>query len=320
MSRRSPAGETTRHSRQVDTPELVALLWEVCRVPDFRNTLLEARKPTGAGVSAAYQQAARAVVGVDGRGGFSTIIDGDIETLMARIAHIRTWTYIMQRRPGSPTPMSGRPAPARSKTGCPTRSTQSHPPLRRPSYRCPGRSVHCTATASVDDAGGVWQASTWGAGFAFKVAGAGPRRCGHRAARGALGHRGGKLDRLCSASDDFRSTSRTRRVGRAAHRPHRGYRRPAAARHLRAQADLVDSHGRRVHKAVQAWIRQFVPALKVLFDRVDQVHLKPPARAIRYALQQNLESKVARSLSPLDRKNLARMTSGLAPSWSTSTP
>lgn len=81
------------------TPEAVALLWEVCQVPDFRKILSdhhaqllaqiylklmgnEKRLPE-AWVGAQLQRLERS--------------DGDIDQLIARLAHIRTWTYITHR-------------------------------------------------------------------------------------------------------------------------------------------------------------------------------------------------------------------------------
>lgn len=80
-------------------PGAVRLLWEICQIPDFRKAMtdshirllgqcfhhlagLEQRLPTGwiAGQMANLDR-----------------VDGDIDTLMARIAHIRTWTYITHR-------------------------------------------------------------------------------------------------------------------------------------------------------------------------------------------------------------------------------
>jgi ATP-dependent RNA helicase SUPV3L1/SUV3 len=80
-------------------PGAVRLLWEVCQIPDFRKAMteshtrllghcfhhlagLEQRLPTG---------------WIAGRMANLDRVDGDIDTLMARIAHIRTWTYITHR-------------------------------------------------------------------------------------------------------------------------------------------------------------------------------------------------------------------------------
>jgi ATP-dependent RNA helicase SUPV3L1/SUV3 len=81
------------------TRDLVRLLWEVCQIPDFRKVMSEQharllgqifrhlRGPTGRlpidWVAAHVSRLDRA--------------DGDIDTLMTRIAHIRTWTYIAHR-------------------------------------------------------------------------------------------------------------------------------------------------------------------------------------------------------------------------------
>ena len=80
-------------------PAAVRLLWEVCQIPDFRKMMSESharflahcylhlagpteRLPTP-WIAAQIAQLDR--------------VDGDIDTLMTRIAHIRTWTYITHR-------------------------------------------------------------------------------------------------------------------------------------------------------------------------------------------------------------------------------
>jgi len=80
-------------------PAAVRLLWEVCQIPDFRKLMSDSHarflahcflhlagpdgRLPGAWVGAQMAQLDR--------------LDGDIDTLMARIAHIRTWTYITHR-------------------------------------------------------------------------------------------------------------------------------------------------------------------------------------------------------------------------------
>ena len=75
------------------------LLWEVCQIPDFRKVMSDSHarflahcfvhlagpgeRLPGAWVGQQMAQLDR--------------LDGDIDTLMARIAHIRTWTYITHR-------------------------------------------------------------------------------------------------------------------------------------------------------------------------------------------------------------------------------
>jgi ATP-dependent RNA helicase SUPV3L1/SUV3 len=82
-----------------DGPEAVALLWEVCQIPDFRMMLTESHTRF---ISRVY----RFLRGPEGRLPTDWVanqmsqldrIDGDIDTLMARIAHVRTWTYVSHR-------------------------------------------------------------------------------------------------------------------------------------------------------------------------------------------------------------------------------
>jgi ATP-dependent RNA helicase SUPV3L1/SUV3 len=81
------------------TPEAVRLLWDVCQVPDFRNILTDAhtrllgqiyrhlRRPGGR----LPEDWVASQVGALDR------MDGDTDALLARIAHIRTWTYVSHR-------------------------------------------------------------------------------------------------------------------------------------------------------------------------------------------------------------------------------
>lgn len=82
--------------RLANTPDAVALLWDVCRIPDFRKLLLESHVEL---LAAIFEQLAADPHRIDEDWMASRIrrLDddsGDIETLMRRIAFIRTWTYI----------------------------------------------------------------------------------------------------------------------------------------------------------------------------------------------------------------------------------
>ena len=106
---RSPEAEDERSLRTLAAaPEIAAmaraparlrLLWEVCRIPDFRKTMIEAHtRILGrifghlAGPSGVLPTdwIARSIASLDRS-------EGDVDTLAARIAHIRTWTYIAHR-------------------------------------------------------------------------------------------------------------------------------------------------------------------------------------------------------------------------------
>jgi ATP-dependent RNA helicase SUPV3L1/SUV3 len=77
----------------------VRLLWDVCSIPDFRG--ISAGEHAGLlarifeflhlGGAVPDDWLARHIARIDR-------VDGDIETLSRRLAHIRTWTYVAQRR------------------------------------------------------------------------------------------------------------------------------------------------------------------------------------------------------------------------------
>ena len=91
---RDPVRERLTH------PERVELLWEVCQIPDFRQLwfelhvnlleqlFLQLSSPAERIEQSFIEERLRAID--DTR--------GDIETLMGRIADIRTWTYVASRR------------------------------------------------------------------------------------------------------------------------------------------------------------------------------------------------------------------------------
>ncbi|MBI3451408.1 MAG: disulfide oxidoreductase [Rhodospirillales bacterium] len=79
--------------------DAVRLLWEVCQIPDFRKTMSEShvrlvgqifRHLRGPAGKLPEDWVAAQVARLDR-------VDGDIDALLARIAHIRTWTYVSHR-------------------------------------------------------------------------------------------------------------------------------------------------------------------------------------------------------------------------------
>ena len=80
-------------------PEALRLLWEVCQIPDFRKILSDQHARLLGQVFRHLRDGegrlpndwvARQIARIDRD-------DGDIDTLVARIAHVRTWTYISHR-------------------------------------------------------------------------------------------------------------------------------------------------------------------------------------------------------------------------------
>jgi ATP-dependent RNA helicase SUPV3L1/SUV3 len=85
--------------RRIGGPATVRLLWDVCQVPDFRKVMSDAHTRLLAQVFR-YLTAPEGRLPTDWAAGHVARLDrtdGDIDTLMARIAHIRTWTYISHR-------------------------------------------------------------------------------------------------------------------------------------------------------------------------------------------------------------------------------
>ena len=79
--------------------EMVELLWQVCRIPDYRQLLAESHASLLAEI---FMQLAQRGGRVDPAWMRERIdrldsVEGDIETLMARISFVRTWTYVAHR-------------------------------------------------------------------------------------------------------------------------------------------------------------------------------------------------------------------------------
>jgi ATP-dependent RNA helicase SUPV3L1/SUV3 len=86
-------------SALASNPAAVRLLWEVCQIPDFRKMMSESHARflaqcflhlAGSKERLPSPWIASQIAQLDR-------VDGDIDTLMTRIAHIRTWTYITHR-------------------------------------------------------------------------------------------------------------------------------------------------------------------------------------------------------------------------------
>ncbi|MCC6467164.1 MAG: DEAD/DEAH box helicase [Alphaproteobacteria bacterium] len=81
------------------SPQRTRLLWEVCQIPDFRKTMADAHARM-LGRVFRFLVAPDARLPEDWVAGQVSRLDatlGDIDTLTARIAHVRTWTYISHR-------------------------------------------------------------------------------------------------------------------------------------------------------------------------------------------------------------------------------
>ncbi|MBM3487631.1 MAG: disulfide oxidoreductase, partial [Alphaproteobacteria bacterium] len=77
----------------------VMLLWDVCQIPDFRKTMPEAHTRLQARIFRHLTSDTERLPTdwVADQLARLERTDGDIDTLMARIAHVRTWTYVSHR-------------------------------------------------------------------------------------------------------------------------------------------------------------------------------------------------------------------------------
>src|SRR6202043_3290877 len=93
LARNADIGELATH------PGAVRLLWEVCQIPDFRKVMSEShtRLLAHCFLHLAGPDERLPIAWVAGQMASLDRVDGDIDTLMARIAHIRTWTYVTHR-------------------------------------------------------------------------------------------------------------------------------------------------------------------------------------------------------------------------------
>jgi ATP-dependent RNA helicase SUPV3L1/SUV3 len=80
-------------------PGAVRLLWEVCQIPDFRKMMSDshARFLAQCYLHLAGSTERLPTAWIAGQIAQLDRVDGDIDTLMTRIAHVRTWTYITHR-------------------------------------------------------------------------------------------------------------------------------------------------------------------------------------------------------------------------------
>jgi ATP-dependent RNA helicase SUPV3L1/SUV3 len=81
------------------SPAAVRLLWEVCQIPDFRKVMSDshARFLAHCFTHLAGPEERLPAAWIGSQMSQLDRSDGDIDTLMTRIAHIRTWTYITHR-------------------------------------------------------------------------------------------------------------------------------------------------------------------------------------------------------------------------------
>ncbi len=310
-------------------PETIALLWEVCRIPDFRQTMVEAHvnllaqvflQLTGKRRCLSTDWVAEGLARVDRP-------EGDIDSLMTRIAYVRTWTTISHHN----TWLDDAPHwQAQARAIEERLSDALHDQLRArfvdhrvsaiATERAHGRAleVEVAADGAVSALGhelGQLQ------GFGFSLTGAEGEEGADRvraAARGALvGTVQERVQALLDADDtafSFAADGALCWEGLPMGRLEGTDALWTPGVRLFSH-ELLDSHQRgRVHERLVAFVRAWITDFRATLYRVEDRHLHNEARAIRYALEQGLGCaaraslrREVKELSALDRRNLARM-------------
>ncbi len=310
----------------------VRLLWDVCRVPDFRQSMVEAHvnllaqiflQLTGKRACLSPDWVAEGLERVDRP-------EGDIETLMTRIAYVRTWTTVTHHREWLHEPDVWQ---AKAREIEDRLSDALHDQLRARFVdvraaaivreQAHGRDV----TVDVGEEGivtavGHELGQLDGFGFRANAGGSDADVARVRStARGALESTvSARLAELLECSDDAISFDAggnivwgTTVLGRLVRDPAAGDVWNPGVRLV--THELLDSHQRgKVQERVVAFVRSWIEDFKAPLDRVEDRHLHHEARAIRYCVEQalgcvsraGLKSEV-KQLSVLDRRNLARM-------------
>ena len=85
--------------QRVNSPHEVRLLWDVCQIPDFRKTLTGSHSQllTDIYYHLSDKESHLPTDWVNNQMSRFDKVEGDIDTLLGRIAHIRTWTYITNK-------------------------------------------------------------------------------------------------------------------------------------------------------------------------------------------------------------------------------
>ncbi|MEQ1506486.1 MAG: helicase-related protein [Myxococcota bacterium] len=306
---------------RVRGPDDVARLWEVCKVPDYHKTRTDAH------VELLGQMAVHLLGGgvlpdgfVDKHVARLDRTDGDIETLMSRIAWIRTWTYVAWQRD-----WTGRPSHYQAWTR--TIEDQLSDALHeRLTARFVDRRVMLAVSPDaappvIVDGG---QVSVGGVdvgrlrSFSFAPAGL-PSRAAEAAVRRHLAAGiAPRIDALCASDDDAFTIEPDGSVAwddavvaRLAAGPT-----ALAPKVVVGRLDLLDPADReRVRVRLEAWRDGWVAGLFAPLDRPAAAKLSPAAKGLVYLVRvglgtvdrtEEVEALIA-TLRADDRPNLAKL-------------
>jgi ATP-dependent RNA helicase SUPV3L1/SUV3 len=290
-------------SAAASAPDTVALLWDVCQIPDFRKTMADVHarllaRIFGHLVAAPHRLPADWVEDQLAR---LDRTEGDIDTLATRLAHVRTWAYVSHRRDwladAERFQEACRAIEDRLSDALHEALTQRFVD-RRSSVLLRRLADDADMMATVDAAGDVLVEGEYVGrltGFRFQ---ADPRAEGPdgRALRSAANRALGpeiatRANRLADAADAAFTLDDQGRVhweesvvGRVV-----GGRAPLEPRVELAPNELLEGPAReRVRQRLQSWIESRIATVLAPLVRLDKVELKPQARGLAFRLGEAL--------------------------------
>ena len=306
--------------------DAVRLLWDVCQVPDFRNVLTDAHTRLLGQIYRHLRRPAGRLPEdwVESQVSALDRVEGDIDALLERIAHIRTWTYV-SHRPAWLADVARwqqrtRAVEDRLSDALHERLTEQFVDRRAAVVARVGAeemAVEVTAEGEVlvqGLAAGRMEGFVYREDAALKETATRFRGVANRALRGHIGDRvrafAGEPDEAFGAGPDGRVRWRGAVVARLGATDD-----PLAPRVEPVPSDLLDAPLKeRVRRRVAAWLeaelqRSFGPLLSAA-----AAARSGPMRGVVFALQQGLGSAPRReisravaSLTPDERRELGRL-------------
>jgi ATP-dependent RNA helicase SUPV3L1/SUV3 len=304
----------------------VHLLWETCQIPDFRKILSDAHKHLVAQIfhhlcspeeRLPQDWVARQVARLDS-------VDGDIDALLQRIAHIRTWTYVAHRprwlADAAEWQERTRAIEDRLSDALHQRLTQRFVDRRAAVLARRMRDGDALAAHIADDGEVLVEGEYAGRldGFNFapapdlvKEGAKALLAAANTALRRDLGVRVQRLlaDEASAFTLDDQGVARWRgqRIARLAPGEH-----VLAPRVVVLPSDLLDPRQReRVRQRVEAWAAEHLAAALAPLFRLRRAELTGPARGIAYELVETLglcrRARLADRLAALSRRERGQL-------------
>ena len=307
-------------ARRLDRPEAVERLWTVCQVPDYHKTRTDAHvELLGQMAMHLLQDGVLPAAFVEGYVSRLDRTEGDIETLMSRIAWIRTWTYVAWQRDWTHSPAHvqawTREIEDRLSDALHERLTARFVDRRVLVALGPSDGIAVGADGHVDVGGhGVGRVTNW----SFVPSGSLPSRSADAAIRRRLRQWVREpVDALIGGGDaaiDVDDRARLVSGGVVLGRLGRG---PSVLEPKIAigRLDLLEVADReRIRARLERWRDRYVAGLFASLDRPAASQLSASARGLLYATRASLGTVdrsevegIVRDLSAEDRRRLAKL-------------